>query len=863
MLPNGLVTAFILPLQIIGLLFFVKGFFPYKPVFHGYAPLEPDTAPPVFDKIVFMLVDALRSDFVFANTSSMTFTKSLITSGDALPFTAHAAPPTVTLPRIKGLSTGSVPNFLDAVLNIAESDDSSSLANQDSWLAQIRRRERHEDDQYTSGKLVHFGDDTWLKLFPEMFDRYDGTSSFFVSDFTEVDNNVTRHIDSELTRNDWDLMVLHYLGVDHIGHKGGPDSPFMPGKLHEMDDIFSKLFTNARERYESRQELVLLILCGDHGMNEMGNHGGSSPGETAAALLFASPVFSELKISTELPARQSSNFDYYKVVEQVDIVPTISALLGDPFPLNNIGVIIEDFLQLWKESDQIQILTHNAIQMHRILREAFPSVDRQVENIGKALTETDVERLGRLWQMIQTGNTSVPADKATFYEFLNLGQTLLSRTSSNYDMLSLILGLLLVTWATIIACGRALALSESNYLTTAAFFVGITLYGFSMFGSSLVEEEQYFWYWLATGWFAFQFCQNVLQQSSRGWLVWAGQFALLTVARHYNHTGQKYAGSLDISQFLSQETTSGLLWVLIIVQHLVVLKNLHFYVFTDTPPVMAFVCTIAPVFSLFTFKVSMALEAGEVVPKLIEVMTPTSKGAEQLQGRARTTFLAITVCFLFHTLSTVWNPKKDAFRYLRGVLYIAELLFIAQSTTTNIPAFLIFEFVHSLLRRFAVYRQTKSLDLVFTAIIWQQVAFFALGKSNSLSSLDLSNAYNGISGYYMIPVGILLFIGNWYGPIFFTLSALVQIAIWKSNHTTSTDSSLESLISSEYLALVHAFHSVALLAVMGACMVLRSHLFVWTVFSPKLLYSVAWSVLQQGLVDTLVGLGLVVVSETL
>ena len=88
-----------------------------------------------------------------------------------------------------------------------------------------------------------YGDDTWLKLFPDTFLRVDGTSSFFVSvsccslkkciveiavlriscqDFTEVDDNVTRNIHSELQRNDWNGMIMHYLGLDHIGHKSGP-----------------------------------------------------------------------------------------------------------------------------------------------------------------------------------------------------------------------------------------------------------------------------------------------------------------------------------------------------------------------------------------------------------------------------------------------------------------------------------------------------------------------------------------------------------------------------------------------------------------------------------------------------------------
>lgn len=76
------------------------------------------------------------------------------------------------MPRLKAMTTGSVPSFLDVILNIAESDTSSTLAYQDTWLAQLKAK---------GGKIVMYGDDTWLKLFPGMFDRADGTTSFFVS----------------------------------------------------------------------------------------------------------------------------------------------------------------------------------------------------------------------------------------------------------------------------------------------------------------------------------------------------------------------------------------------------------------------------------------------------------------------------------------------------------------------------------------------------------------------------------------------------------------------------------------------------------------------------------------------------------
>lgn len=37
-----------------------------------------------------------------------------------------------------------------------------------------------------NARVVMYGDDTWLKLFPGRFLRYDGTTSFIVSDYTEV-----------------------------------------------------------------------------------------------------------------------------------------------------------------------------------------------------------------------------------------------------------------------------------------------------------------------------------------------------------------------------------------------------------------------------------------------------------------------------------------------------------------------------------------------------------------------------------------------------------------------------------------------------------------------------------------------------
>lgn len=292
------ITLLVLANALLGaaILIFAVGFFPHKAFLPGLAEWPShsaaDTGTAPFDKVIFMVVDALRSDFVYGNASDFHFTQSLIRSGAAVPFTGHASPPTITMPRVKAITTGSVPSFLDLVLNFAESDTTSTLAAQDSWLAQLRAK--------PDSKLVMYGDDTWLRLFPGFFERADGTTSFFVSDFTEVDNNVTRHIPAELASDDWSGMIMHFLGLDHIGHKTGPRGPNMPAKQEEMDQIVKQIY----EAMETQSHLKssLLVLLGDHGMNEAGNHGANSAGEVSTALTFISPKLKAIFEGFQSPA---------------------------------------------------------------------------------------------------------------------------------------------------------------------------------------------------------------------------------------------------------------------------------------------------------------------------------------------------------------------------------------------------------------------------------------------------------------------------------------------------------------------------------------------------------------------------------
>ena len=73
---------------------------------------------------------------------------------------------------LQAITSGSIPGFVDVVLNFGSSDFTD-----DNLITQLRSARRN---------TTFFGDDTWLNLFPDHFVRHDGTTSFFVSDYTEV-----------------------------------------------------------------------------------------------------------------------------------------------------------------------------------------------------------------------------------------------------------------------------------------------------------------------------------------------------------------------------------------------------------------------------------------------------------------------------------------------------------------------------------------------------------------------------------------------------------------------------------------------------------------------------------------------------
>lgn len=301
-------------------------------------PSEGCWHPKTFDKAVIIIMDALRYDFTVPfqpshdNEKPYYFHNALLVlhetatkrpdSAFLLPFIAD--PPTTTLQRLKGLTTGTLPTFIDAGSNFA-----GTAIEEDNLVAQLR----------DAGKrLVHLGDDTWHSLFPGYFDAnltraYD---SFNVWDLHTVDNGVTEHLIPLLhseNSSKWDVIFGHYLGVDHAGHRYGPDHPAMTAKLQQMDSTIRNIMDLVDDK-------TLLVIMGDHGMDAKGDHGGESDDEVEAALWMYSKkgIFGRTDVDFFSPPKTAKE----RPVGQIDLVPTLSFLLGMPIPFNNLGSPIDE-----------------------------------------------------------------------------------------------------------------------------------------------------------------------------------------------------------------------------------------------------------------------------------------------------------------------------------------------------------------------------------------------------------------------------------------------------------------------------------------------------------------------------------------
>ncbi|XP_064624734.1 GPI ethanolamine phosphate transferase 2-like [Lineus longissimus] len=975
-------------LQVVGLLVFLYGYFPVKKVVPGFAvgedaPPEPSAdntqdllngtklnnassivgLGPTYGRLVIMLIDALRADFVFGDAGRwMPYTRRLLENGQSLNFIAKAHPPTVTMPRIKALATGGIPGFVDVVLNF----DSSELQ-EDNLITQLRHSGR---------KIIFYGDDTWIRLFPDHFQRTDGTTSFFVTDYTEVDYNVSRHIDSELVNNDWDVMILHYLGLDHIGHLAGPGSPLVQPKLKEMDAIIQKIHTALNKQDAYQEQPSLFVLCGDHGMSDQGSHGGASISETVTPLVM---------LSSQIKGQKRIDYEKIEEIYQIDIAPTLSLLLGLPIPQNSLGAASPGALHglpIRMKLHAMQINTHQLAKVYRQNVPSYKSDDnylmykralgahsewlRLLADEGKV--EIDPKHLGdkvaNQYLRAMTGMRGKLASSLSKYDVqalvtgvLLLWMVLLSllHCHVNRDIMSLevstgslavfiafsfgfptahfvtctgpnrsdllcgidllrvflslgtYVALIILTGFIIFTTSRKTIVQYYKSLSSKTplelfLILGTVGHTFSLLSSSFVEEEHQTWY------FFMQTINLIIlikysaeaahayynpsrrkkpwekaEDSSKGFggsglsnrerrrrlrqssssecppetsgessceSVNPWKFVVLSficvcvcrILRSWNQTGDKWAHLPDVGDWLVRPEQKMVLSYLVAVS-LMLVVIIQWITHQDQ---FYRVALAGAAIGVYFFR---AANGAVHVSGMYE---NSNNGAKEAQAVYGLFALVIIYTFLWYIYvkMTLHQDNTEHGAYFktfsstlpRRVHSILTLVIMLLVRPHNIVAFAMIVLVEYFISMHLVPRMNLSVSAMTLLYVWfGQAGFYFQGNSNSLATVDVSAGYVGLDSYNPGIIGMLMAIATYASPVFW-LVGLISVLCEKY---VGMQDGEERYIAATYdvcftLGLSRAL-PLAIYTVLAAA--LRYHLFVWSVFSPKLLYEGMCSVI--------------------
>ncbi|GAU88712.1 hypothetical protein RvY_01353-2 [Ramazzottius varieornatus] len=162
-----------------------------------------------------------------------------------------------------------------------------------------------------------------------------------------------------------------------------------------------------------------------------------------------------------------------------------------------------------------------------------------------------------------------------------------------------------------------------------------------------------------------------------------------------------------------------------------------------------------------------------------------------------------------------WTCLRDAFNLLTLII----------SRSYNIPALTLVQLLEYQLRKVSRRSKLPLLSIIFLYYLHASSTFFLLGNSNAISSIDVSAGFAAVPFYFAPLHGFLILAHTYAGPIFWMASLAQVVGSMLDNRSL--------LLTVTMLLLIDG---VFLLITLTNVTLQRRHLFIWTVFAPKVLY---------------------------
>ena len=261
-------------------------------------------------RVVIVLIDALRYD-TSTNASVMPFLNALRTHSASAKM--HSLPPSYSEPGYTTILTGAWPEINDGPAVNLDYAAIPTFTQDDLFSAAHRLGLRTAISGYN-----------WFeKLVPQSA----VDSSFYTSgEDSAADQAVVKAAQPMLSGN-FPLLLIHLDQVDYAGHhQGGPLDPRWNAAAKRADGELQQIVS----ALDLKQDTV--IVLSDHGQIDRGGHGGPEP-----VALLEPFVMAGAGVHPGL---------LFPDIEQVDVAPTVAALLGTNFPASAEGHVQTAMLNL-------------------------------------------------------------------------------------------------------------------------------------------------------------------------------------------------------------------------------------------------------------------------------------------------------------------------------------------------------------------------------------------------------------------------------------------------------------------------------------------------------------------------------------
>ena len=144
------------------------------------------------------------------------------------------------------------------------------------------------------------------------------------------------------------VFFLHLLGTDTNGHAHRPSSWQYKQNIALVDEGVRNL-TEQIDEFFHHDGRTAYVFTSDHGMTDWGVHGSGLLHETLTPLVVwgagaAGPTPRSPKVISQAESSWNVGDLEQRDVEQADIAPLMSALLGIPIPVNNVGKLPVNYL---------------------------------------------------------------------------------------------------------------------------------------------------------------------------------------------------------------------------------------------------------------------------------------------------------------------------------------------------------------------------------------------------------------------------------------------------------------------------------------------------------------------------------------